>query len=43
MALNTLERGNVAEVHWMLKRLIRFMAELTLTFRQAAQVHRMLK
>jgi hypothetical protein len=43
MTFNTLKRRNIAEVHWMLKWRIRFMANFTLVFCQTTQIYGMLE
>ena len=43
MAFGALKGRNVAEINWVLKGLVRFMAELAFVFRQRAQIDRMLK
>ena len=43
MALNTLKQGNVTEVHWVLKGLVRLVTRFALAIGESAQVNGMLK
>jgi len=43
MALNTLKHRNVAEVDWMLKGLVRLVAEIAFMVGKASKINRMLE
>jgi hypothetical protein len=43
MALNALEHRNIAQVYWMLKGLVGFMAKLAFVAGQRAQINRVLE